>query len=159
MPINKNVVECACLSNNLLYEPCQVSCVFCDKANLAFTLKQPWNGLFSNTTSLTRPSMSCIKLVFFLNMWVLHLRACQTEFYSMKNIRKVCSSLNKVLSDERLGAKLRVTENWRVLFNSLTYVYLALLPQHWALHAKVDSNPTFMYKILYKDLIWLEAKL
>ena len=77
----------------------------------------------------------------------------------MKNIKKVCSSLNKVLSDERLGAKLRVTENQRVLFNSLTYVYLALLPQHWALHAKVDSNPTFMYKILYKDLIWLEAKL
>ena len=32
-----------------------------------------------------------------------------------------------------------------VLFNSLTYVYLALLPQHWALYAKVDSTPTFIY--------------
>ena len=36
----------------------------------------------------------------------------------------------QVLSDERLGAKLRVTENRCVLFNSLTYVFLALLPQH-----------------------------
>ena len=32
--------------------------------------------------------------------------------------------MNKVLSDERLGAKLRVTENRCVLFNSLTYVYM-----------------------------------
>ena len=32
--------------------------------------------------------------------------------------------MNKVLSDERLGAKLRVTENRCVLFNSLTYVYI-----------------------------------
>ena len=32
--------------------------------------------------------------------------------------------MNKVLSDERLGAKLRVTENRCVLFNFLTYVYL-----------------------------------
>ena len=51
----------------------------------------------------------------------------------------------KVLSDERLGAKLRVTENWCVVFNSLTYVYLALLPQYWAHYAKVDSTPTFIY--------------
>ena len=35
-----------------------------------------------------------------------------------------------VLSDERLGAKLRVTENRCVIFNPPTYVYLALLPQH-----------------------------
>ena len=39
------------------------------KVTLAFTLRQLWNGLFSNTMSLTRPSMSCIKVVFFLNMW------------------------------------------------------------------------------------------
>ena len=51
----------------------------------------------------------------------------------------------RYLSDERSGAKLRVTENRCVLFNSLTYVYLALLPQHWALYAKVDSTPTFIY--------------
>ena len=31
------------------------------------------------------------------------------------------------------------------LFDSLTYVYLALLPQHWALSAKVHSTPTFIY--------------
>ena len=37
---------------------------------------------------------------------------------------------NFLLCDERLGAKLRVTENRSVLFNSLTYVCLALLPQH-----------------------------
>ena len=32
--------------------------------------------------------------------------------------------LNKVLSDERLGAKLRVTENRCVIFNRSTYVYI-----------------------------------
>ena len=31
--------------------------------------------------------------------------------------------MNKVLSDERLGAKLRVTKNRCVLFDSLTYIY------------------------------------
>ena len=35
-----------------------------------------------------------------------------------------------VLSDNRLRAKLRVTEIRCVLFNPSTYVYLALLPQH-----------------------------
>ena len=53
------------------------------------------------------------------------------------------------LSDERLGAKLRITENRCVLFNSLNYVYLALLPKHWALYAKVDSDPTFKYIYIY----------
>ena len=38
--------------------------------------------------------------------------------------------VGKVLSDERLGAKLRVTENRCVLFDSFTYIYPALLPQH-----------------------------
>ena len=32
--------------------------------------------------------------------------------------------MNKVLSDERLGAKLRVTENRCVLFDSFTYIYI-----------------------------------
>ena len=36
----------------------------------------------------------------------------------------VCIYMNKVLSDERLGTKLRVTENRCVLSNSLTYVYI-----------------------------------
>ena len=54
---------------------------------------------------------------------------------------EVCSSLNKVLSDECLGAKLRVTENRCVLLDSFTYIYSALPPQHYA---KVDS--THIYK-------------
>ena len=46
------------------------------------------------------------------------------QFELLPNDRK------KVLSDERLGAKLRVTENRCVLFDSFTYIYSALLPQH-----------------------------
>ena len=37
----------------------------------------------------------------------------------------------------------------RILFNSFTYIYPALLPQHWALYAKVDSTPTFIYIYIY----------
>ena len=55
----------------------------------------------------------------------------------------------QVLSDERLGAKLRVTENRCVPFDSFTYIYPALLPQHWALYAKVDSTLTFVYIYIY----------
>ena len=55
----------------------------------------------------------------------------------------------KVLSDERLGAKLRVTENQCVLFDSFTYICSALLLQHWALFAKVDSTLTFLYIYIY----------
>ena len=55
----------------------------------------------------------------------------------------------KVLSDERLGAKLRVTENRCVLFDSFTYIYPALLLQHWALYAKVDSTFIFIYIYIY----------
>ena len=42
----------------------------------------------------------------------------------------ICDSRLSARQTERLGAKLRVTENRCVLFNSLTYVYLAMLPQH-----------------------------
>ena len=66
---------------------------------------------------------------------------------------KSCHLFKQVRSDERLGAKLRVTENRCVLFNSLTYVYLALLPQHWALYAKVDSTPKFIYIYIYIYII------
>ena len=52
-------------------------------------------------------------------------------------------------TDECLGAKLRVTENRCVLFDSFTYIYSALLPQHWALYAKADSTPTFIYIYIY----------
>ena len=57
----------------------------------------------------------------------------------------------KVLSDERLGAKLRVTENRYVLFDSFTYIYPALLPQHWAFYAEVDSTSIFIYLYIYID--------
>ena len=59
------------------------------------------------------------------------------------------SQFQKVLSDERLGAKLRVTENRCVLFDSFTYIYPTLLPQHWALYAKVDSASSFIYIYIY----------
>ena len=39
------------------------------------------------------------------------------------------------------------------LFNSLTCVYLALLPRHWALSAKVHSTPTFIYIYIYLSTI------
>ena len=68
-------------------------------------------------------------------------------------IEKFCLTSEKVLSDARLGAKLRVTENRCVLFNSLTYVYLALLPQHWALYANVDSTLTFIYILMYMYIL------
>ena len=48
-------------------------------------------------------------------------------------------------------AKFRVTENRCVLFNSLTYVYLALLPEHWSLYAKVDSTLTYIYIYIYLE--------
>ena len=50
-----------------------------------------------------------------------------------------------VLSDERFGAKFRVTENRCVLFDSFTYIYTPLLPQHRALYAKVDSTLIYIY--------------
>ena len=54
-------------------------------------------------------------------------------------------------------AKFRVTENRCVLFNSLTYVYLALLPEHWSLYAKVDSTLTYIYIYIY-IYIYLERE-
>ena len=41
------------------------------------------------------------------------------------------------------------TENRCVLFDSFTCIYSALLPQHWALYAKVDSTPTFIRVYIY----------
>ena len=71
-------------------------------------------------------------------------------FLSLLSFGKSLSTINRTfLSDERLGAKLRVTENRCVLFNSLTYVYLALLPQHCALYAKVDSTHIHLYVCAY----------
>ena len=69
------------------------------------------------------------------------------EYHVILSARQTDSCL--VLSDERLGTKLRVTENRCVLFDSFTYIYSALLPQHWALHAKVDSTPTFILIYIY----------
>ena len=44
--------------------------------------------------------------------------------------KRLSELFQKVLSDEHLGVKLRVTENRCVLFDSFTYIYSALLPQH-----------------------------
>ena len=65
-----------------------------------------------------------------LLLWVSRLSACQTELSTW------------ALSDERLSDML-------VLFDSFTYIYSALLPQHSALYAKVDSTPTFIYIYIY----------
>ena len=50
-----------------------------------------------------------------------------------KEERKRIKKKNKVLSAERLGTKLRVTENRCVLFNSLShaYIYLRLRRMRW----------------------------
>ena len=50
--------------------------------------------------------------------------------------------MNKVRSDERLGAKLRVTENRCVLFNSLTYIYIYI---YIYIH-------TYIYIIYYRHI-------
>ena len=65
-----------------------------------------------------------------LLLWVSRLSACQTELSTW------------ALSDERLSDML-------VLFDSFTYIYSALLPQHSALYAKVDSTPTYIYIYIY----------
>ena len=49
-------------------------------------------------------------------------------------------SLRKIKEDAS-----RMLKNRCVLFDSFTCIYSALLPQHWALYAKVDSAPTFAY--------------
>ena len=54
---------------------------------------------------------------------MLNAVVAELSIHKLKNERGRINSLRKVLSDEHLGAKLRVTENRCVLFNSLTYVY------------------------------------
>ena len=53
-------------------------------------------------------------------------------------------SLRKIKEDAS-----RMLKNRCVLFDSFTYIYSALLPQHWALYAKVDSTPTFVHMYIY----------
>ena len=53
-------------------------------------------------------------------------------------------SLRKIKEDAS-----RMPKNRCVLFDSFTYIYSALLPQHWALYAKVDSTPTFVYIYIF----------
>ena len=57
------------LMNHLFLDPKKSS--FVTKLTLAFTLRQLWNRPFSNTMSLTRPSVSCINWskFSFLSMW------------------------------------------------------------------------------------------
>ena len=58
-------------------------------------------------------------------------------------------SQNLVLSDElrRENSELQRID----ASSSLTYVYLALLTQHWALYAKVDFTPRFIYIYIYRE--------
>ena len=90
---------------------------------------------------------------FFLNVsrkTIISLIPPLKENKKGKGKLRLYSIVGKVLSDERLGAKLRVTENRCVLFDSFTYIYPALLPQHWALYAKVDSTPyIYIYRYRY----------
>ena len=90
---------------------------------------------------------------FFLNVsrkTIISLIPPLKENKKGKGKLRLYSIVGKVLSDERLGAKLRVTENRCVLFDSFTYIYPALLPQHWALYAKVDSTPfLYIYILIY----------
>ena len=50
---------------------------------------------------------------------------------------------------DRTSAEARKSENRCVLFDSFTYIYSALLPQHWALYAKVDSTHIYIYMFFF----------
>ena len=85
----------------------------------------------------------CEELIAFLQIWKpqfllvvqfpfdnCHSPFSPTTFFEIGVYIDKLQNFLTVLSDERLGAKLRVTENRCVIFNRSTYVYLALLPQH-----------------------------
>ena len=55
--------------------------------------------------------------------------------------------MNKVLSDERLGAKLRVTENRCVIFNHSTYVYIYIYIYIY----KIRSSKANFFKAAIND--------
>ena len=99
--------------------------------------------VFSNARRVLSQCNTRLGLLYFLNIYIY--------IYISWRIKDDASILcqTELLSDERLGAKLRVTENRCVIFNPPTYVYLALLPQHWALYAKVDFTFTFIYIYIY----------
>ena len=54
-------------------------------------------------------------------------------------LKEMFQSINQSIF---IRPEIRVTANRCVFFDSFTYIYPALLPQHWALYAKVDSAPT-----------------
>ena len=54
--------------------------------------------------------------------------------------------MNKVLSDERLGAGLRVTENRCVLFDSFTYIYIYIYIYSCPYH--LTEHPLQQLKLL-----------
>ena len=81
----------------------------------------------------------CSIAEYFYLLFVLWfaLQACQNKAqfvyifkYKWKNQRGRIDSLAPT-----------VLEKQCVLFDSFTYIYSALLPQHWVLYAKVDSTP------------------
>ena len=94
----------------------------------------------------------CSIAEYFYLLFVLWfaLQACQNKAqfvyifkYKWKNQRGRIDSLAPT-----------VLEKQCVLFDSFTYIYSALLPQHWVLYAKVDSTPhlyvcTYIYIYIF----------
>ena len=52
-------------------------------------------------------------------------------------------------SSDRFDIYIYKWRNQRGRIDSFTYIYPALLPQHWALYAKVDSTPHLLYINIY----------
>ena len=67
----------------------------------------------------------------------------------------------KVLSDERLGAKLRVTENRCVLFDSFTYIYIYLFGKKidGSAYAQFSNTPTHLQPDPFPILFLPDAEL
>ena len=105
-----------------------------------------YTSLYSYVLSaVSRKSNFTLYIYIYTNQQYIYIYGCQPSILQKLNQkeRKVYTrpsrepylntyriNIYKVLSDERLGAKLRVTENRCVLFDSFTYIYSALLPQY-----------------------------
>ena len=65
------------------------------------------------------------------------------------------------LSDERLGAKLRVTENRCVLFDSFTYIYIYLFGKKidGSAYAQFSNTPTHLQPDPFPILFLPDAEL
>ena len=121
---------------------------------------------FDSYTALPSFSFS----LFYILLFSVHaaksgtvLNNLSVNIYKWKNQRGRIDSLSfapKRSSDRmtdrttdrttgRTSAEARKSENRCVLFDSFTYIYSALLPQHWALYAKVDSTHIYIYMFFF----------